>query len=161
MGLLVHRRLNRTLPVLHRCILIFMLMVMIVPVTDTQAAPKSGQPKECPIGDLSLEAREEVLRSAPSCDKSLELFGLCSFGASGDVSLGAIVTEKCEADFLAKLSKRQRRAYHREQKRCAGKYRHESGSMYRSFEAYCGAEVARTYARRFGKSKSGGSGSSQ
>jgi 2-keto-4-pentenoate hydratase len=57
------------------------------------------------------------------------LFEICQFGASGDVSLGAIVTEKCEGDFLSKLNAAQRRAYDREQKRCQRKYAHEDGTM--------------------------------
>jgi len=76
------------------------------------------------------------------------LFEICRFGASGDVSLGAIVTEKCEGDFLSKLNTAQRRAYDREQKKCQRKYAHEDGTMYRSFEAFCGADLARNYSAK-------------
>jgi hypothetical protein len=58
------------------------------------------------------------------------------------------VTERCEAEFLNHLGKSERQAYRRAQERCARKYRHELGTMYRSFEAFCGAEVALSYARR-------------
>lgn len=69
--------------------------------------------------------------------------------ASGDVSLGAAVTEKCEGDFLGKLSPKQKRVYNREQQSCARKYQKEDGSTYRSFEAFCGAYVARNYSTQF------------
>jgi hypothetical protein len=120
-------------------------------------APKPTDPKECPVEERSLDAIVNAIKAAPSCDKSMEVFAACSYKASGDVSLGAAVTEKCEADFLAKLKPAQRRAYDGGQKRCARKYRHESGTMYRSFEAFCGAELAQSYARKFSKSKGPGS----
>ena len=83
-------------------------------------------------------------------------FGLWGFQAglgmakySAYVSLAAIVTHKCEGDFLGKLNAAQKRAYQRDQERCRRKYRSEDGSMYRSFEAFCGANVARNYSARF------------
>ena len=119
-----------------------------------RAAPKPAETQECPIEELTYEARETVIRSAPSCDRAMELFGLCSYQASRDIPLGAIVREKCEAGFLGRLNAAQRRTYQQGQNRCAHKYRHESGTMYRSFEALCGAQLARTYAHRFSKRKS-------
>ena len=112
-------------------------------------APKKDAPKkeECPTFDH--KEIEELLGKAPSCQRALALFEICQFGASGDVSLGAIVTHKCEGDFLTKLSSRQRRAYQREQERCLRKYSEQDGTMYRSFEASCGAGVARNYSARF------------
>ena len=50
---------------------------------------------------------------------------------------------------LSHLDAAQRRAYDREQKRCQRKYAHEDGTMYRSFEAFCGADVARNYSAKF------------
>ena len=118
-----------------------------------RAAPKPAETQECPIEELTHEAREKVIRSAPSCDQALELFGLCSTQSTQDIPLGAIVRERCEARFLSRLTPAQRRAYEQGQKRCARKYRHEWGTMYRSFEALCGAQLAQTYARRFSKGK--------
>src|SRR5450759_3758881 len=68
-----------------------------------------------------------MLRQAPTCDKAKELFGDCAYGASGDISLGQIVTEKCEGTFLQKLSAAQRRTYDREMKRCGDKYKNMDG----------------------------------
>jgi hypothetical protein len=105
--------------------------------------------KECPVESFESEKIEEAARSAPSCERSFEIFRRCSSGASGDVGVGAVVTERCEAEFLGRLNKAERQTYRRAQECCARKYRHELGTMYRSFEAYCGAEVALSYAKRF------------
>jgi hypothetical protein len=103
----------------------------------------------CPTheGDKVLD----LLDQAPTCEKSLALFEACGFGSSADVALGEVVIRKCEGDFLAKLSKSQRQAYDREQMRCSRKYRNESGTMYRSFEAFCRANLAKDYVTRIHK----------
>jgi hypothetical protein len=113
------------------------------------ASAAKDQPKkeECPT--LNHQEIENLLRRASSCQRAIALFEICQLGTSGDVSFGAIVTEKCEGDFLGKLSAAQRRVYHREQERCQRKYASEDGSMYRSFAAFCGADVARNYSARF------------
>ena len=112
-------------------------------------APKQGAAgkEECPT--LDHKEIEELLGKAPSCQRALVLFEICQFGTSGDVSLGAIVTHTCEADFLTQLNSGQRRAYQREQQNCRRKYSKQDGSMYRSFEAFCGANLARNYSARF------------
>ncbi len=101
---------------------------------------------ECPTreGDQILE----LLDRAPTCDASLALFQACAYGASGDVGLSEVVIGKCERDFLTRLSRPQRRAYAAEQQRCARKYRNQTGSMYRSFEAFCRANLAQAHAKR-------------
>jgi hypothetical protein len=123
-----------------------LLSVLLIQVlsSNAQSAPKR---EECPVSDL--DEIQEAVRSAPSCERSLKLFELCGAGATSDNVLGGIVTEKCEADFIHKLSKSQKRAYEREQDRCVRKYRHQIGSMYISFSAFCVAEVARSYSQRF------------
>jgi hypothetical protein len=108
-----------------------------------------GAAQDCPIKDFNHEAREDLLRKAPTCDKSMELFGACAYGAGGDVSLGQIVTEKCEGDFMRKLNKVERQAYNGEIKACSREYAKEDGTMYRAMEAGCRAHVAQTYARKF------------
>src|SRR5262245_51894029 len=81
------------------------------------AGPKPA-PKECPIQEFSLEAREEAIRKAATCKQALEVMETCAYVASGDTALGSAVVEKCEAGFLSKLSKEQRRTYDREIRRC-------------------------------------------
>ena len=117
------------------------------------AADAAPKPRECPAEDVSLDKVQDAARNAPSCDKALEVFRLCGAGTSSDVTLGGIVMEKCEAEFLSRLNRRERRAYRREQNRCAGKFRHESGTMYRAFEAFCSAALAHDYARRVARRK--------
>jgi hypothetical protein len=109
--------------------------------------PVAAAPAQCPT--LDGAGRLELLEHAPSCDRSLELFELCSYGASGDVGLSTVVIKKCEGGFLAKLGASQRRTYEREQQHCLHKYEKEEGTMYVSFSAFCAAELARSYAHRF------------
>jgi hypothetical protein len=107
--------------------------------------------KDCPKQDFTHEAREEAVRKAPSCREALDVMEACAYTATGDVSLGEIVREKCEAGFLTKLSKAQRRTYDRAIKHCDEKYKNESGTMYRSFSAFCRAILARDTAAKFAK----------
>ena len=103
---------------------------------------------------LRQEEREAVIRKAPTCDKAMVAFGDCAFGASGDTGLGQIVTEKCQGDFLQKLSMGQKHGYERGIKRCNDKYAKMEGTMYVAMAAYCRAELAQTYARKYNKLKS-------
>ena len=125
--------------------------VVALSVTLLLSAPALAM--DCPPEVSSLEDREQAVRKAATCKKSLEMMQACAYGASGDVSLGAVVTETCEAGFLGKLSKAQRRSYDREQRRCDDKYRNESGTMYRSFSAFCRAENAVRTAAKFASAK--------
>jgi hypothetical protein len=102
----------------------------------------------CQGKSLSLDETVDVIKAAPTCEASMKIFQDCSYGASGDVSLGTAVREKCEADFLAKLKPPQKHIYERELQACLRKYVHESGTMYVSFSAFCGAEVAQRYSQR-------------
>jgi hypothetical protein len=111
--------------------------------------PAVAATAECPT--LDGQEKIELLERAPTCAKAMALFAACEYGAGGDVRLGTIVTRTCERDFLAKLSGSQRRAYDLRQNRCTHKYADKSGTMYRSFEAFCSAELAQSYARRFSR----------
>jgi hypothetical protein len=75
----------------------------------------------------------------------MKIFEECSLGTSGDIQLGAAVEKKCEGGFLGKLTALQKRAYQREMGICDRKYRNQSGTMYRSFTAFCRAEIAQRY----------------
>lgn len=110
------------------------------------AAP--ARAAECPVqhsGDVIAEA----LQKAPSCDAALKLFEACAYISSIDSMFGGIVTDKCEGDFLTKLSASQRKIYDREKEACARKYSDKEGTMYRSFEAFCVSKLANTYAHKF------------
>jgi len=124
-----------------------MLVRIILAFSAILLLTLTGGAQDCPIKEFTQEAREQLLRQAPTCDKAMELFGVCSYGASGDTSLGQIVTEKRQEVFLQKLSAAQRRTYDREMKRCGDKYKNQDGAMYRSFAASCRASLAQSYAR--------------
>ncbi|MEH2472878.1 hypothetical protein V1281_005933 [Nitrobacteraceae bacterium AZCC 2161] len=102
----------------------------------------------CPAKSTMMDDIVTALNNAPSCDRAMAIFEACEFGASGDVQLGAIVTQKCESDFLSRLKEPQKHTYQRELRVCDRKYRNEDGTMYRSFEAFCRAGVAQRYSRR-------------
>jgi hypothetical protein len=125
-----------------------LLTIVAFAISISMTAAKDRQKKEeCPT--LNLGEIEELVRKSPTCRRAVAVFELCEVGTSGDLRLGAAVTEKCEADFLGKLTPPQKRSYNTEQKRCAHKYQDKDGTMYRSFEAFCGAYVARDYSARF------------
>jgi hypothetical protein len=113
----------------------------------------SGWAMDCPVKvrvEGTHEAQQEAIRKAPTCKRALAIMEACAYTASGDVGLGNAVHENCEPLFLPRLRKAQRRAYDREQKRCSDKYAHESGTMYRSFTAFCQAESTVKYATKYG-----------
>jgi hypothetical protein len=89
----------------------------------------------------------ETINAAPGCDYAMKVFDACQLSTSGDVDLGAAVEKKCEGD-LSKLKAAETQAYRREMQVCDLKYRNQSGTMYRSFTAFCRAEVAQRYSRQ-------------
>lgn len=103
----------------------------------------------CPIESLQIPEIEKGIRAAPSCDAALKMFQKCSVGTSGDIGIGEIVTQKCEALFDGKLSAKQKAAYSQAKKVCDTKYAKETGTMYRSFEAFCRAQAAHKVASPF------------
>ena len=106
--------------------------------------------------NLGHEQRQALIAKAPTCDKAHEQFSDCAYGASGDVSLADIVTEKCEAEFLPSIVRTPRwRAYQRSIKRCDDKYEKMDGTMYIAMAAGCRIDVAQSFAHKFGIAKSG------
>jgi hypothetical protein len=97
---------------------------------------------------MTLEETIDVINAAPGCEGAMKLFEACEYGTSGDIHLGAAVEKKCERDFLARLREPQRQLYQGEMRICDRKYRNEDGTMYRSFTAFCRADVAQRYSRR-------------
>jgi hypothetical protein len=97
---------------------------------------------------MTLEEIIGVINSTRGCERAMKLFEACEFGTSDDIHLGAAVERKCEADFLRRLGAPQKLTYRHEMRGCDRKYENESGTMYRSFTAFCRAEVAQRYSRR-------------
>jgi hypothetical protein len=104
--------------------------------------------QSCPARSSAMEDVVAELNEAPGCDRAMKVFEACEFGTSGDIRLGAVVEQKCERDFLIRLKAPQRKVYVREMQACDRKYQNESGTMYRSFTAFCRAEVAQHYSHR-------------
>ena len=128
-----------------------MLVRIILVCSAILLLTRPGAAQDCL--KLEFEAREALVRQTPTCGKAMELFAGCAFGGSGDINLGQIVTEKCQADFLQKLSAGQRRAYERGIKRCNGAYKEEEGTLSRAIAAGCRANLAQSYAHKFGKAR--------
>ncbi len=97
----------------------------------------------CPLDEVV-----DVIKAAPGCEGAMKIFKDCSLGTSGDTRMGEAVENKCEGDFLGKLKAPQKQAYQRAMNVCDQKYRNESGTMYRSFTAFCRAEISQRYSAR-------------
>jgi hypothetical protein len=104
--------------------------------------------EDCPAKSMQMDDIVVALKAAPSCDRAMEIFTACEFGASGDVALGAVVENKCEGDFLGRLKAPQTWTYGNQLARCNYKYRNQSGTMYRSFTAFCRAKISQRYSRQ-------------
>src|SRR5215831_6278686 len=97
---------------------------------------------------MTLNEGADAIGATPGCDQAMKLFQDCSLGTSGDIRLGAAVEKKCESDFLTRLTAPRKNAYQREMEACDRKYQNESGTMYRSFTAFCRAQVAQRYSHQ-------------
>jgi hypothetical protein len=97
---------------------------------------------------MSLDEIIGVINAAPGCEHAMKIFQDCELSSSGDIQLGDAVEKKCEADSLARLKAAQKLSYLNEMRACDRKYEKEGGTMYRSFTAFCRAEVAQRYSRR-------------
>jgi hypothetical protein len=115
-------------------------------ILSLSAAPAWAE--DCPAKSTGMDDIIVALNKARSCDRAMKVFEACEFGTSGDIRFGAIVEKKCEGDFFARLRPPQRHVYQREMRVCDRKYRDQPGTMYRSFTAYCRANVARRYSHQ-------------
>jgi hypothetical protein len=125
---------------------ILVVLSVLAFVASSLATAADG---ECPV--QSYDEIAKAVHNAPSCGASLAIFERCGSGATSDVTVGEIVVGKCEAVFEGKLSAARKRAYDRAQTICEKKYIKETGSMYRSFEAFCYAKAAANVAKQFSK----------
>jgi hypothetical protein len=107
------------------------------------------EPKKAQCPTLDHQEIEDLLRKAPSCQRAIALFEICQMGSGGDLSFGTIVAEKCERRLSGQTDRGRSGPMSANRKQCQRKYVNESGTMYRSFEAFCGADVARSYSARF------------
>jgi hypothetical protein len=126
----------------------FCLAGLAVSIAVGLAGDGKSCARSCPAKSSAMEDVVAALNEAPGCDRAMKVFERCEFGTSGDIRLGAVVEQKCEREFLTRLKAPQRKAYIREMQICDRKYQNESGTMYRSFTAFCRAEVAQRYSHR-------------
>jgi hypothetical protein len=124
--------------------LISLLAVLAVPLLGVIPAVA----EDCPAQSTQMDDILAALNAASSCDASMKVFEACEYGTSGDIRFGAVVEKKCEADFLARLKAPRKQLYQRDMQACDRKYHNESGTMYRSFTAFCRAEVAQRYSHQ-------------
>jgi hypothetical protein len=102
----------------------------------------------CMNESMTVDEIVDAIGATSGCERAMALFKDCQLGASGDVPMGAAVEKKCEADFMPRLPATKKTAYQREMSVCDRKYANEDGTMYRSFTAFCRAEIAQRYSRR-------------
>jgi hypothetical protein len=111
-------------------------------------AAASARAEDCPAKSTIMDDVIAALNEAPNCDRAMKVFEACEYGTSGDIRFGAVVEKKCERDFLPRLTEPQKHPYQREMRACDRKYRNEEGTIYRSFTAFCRAEVAQRYSQK-------------
>jgi hypothetical protein len=121
-------------------------VVLVLSLGSAQAASE-----QCPAKTTQMDDVIAALNEAPGCDRAMKVFEACEYGASGDVQFGAVVEKKCEGDFAGRLKAPRQLTYRREMRLCDRKYRKESGTMYRSFTAFCRAQVAQRYSQQMRK----------
>jgi hypothetical protein len=121
-------------------------LAVLAAVLSSSAGPAFAS--ICQGKSMTQDETVDAISASPGCDGAMKTFTDCAYTASGDVLLGAAVEKKCERDFLGGLGGPKKQAYQREMAVCDRKYRNESGTMYRSFTAFCRAEVAQRYSRQ-------------
>jgi hypothetical protein len=127
------------------------ILVALSVLTLVASSPAIAADDECPVQSYDLDEIAKAVHNAPTCAASLAMFERCAMGATSDVTVGDVVVGKCEAVFEGKLSAAEKRAYDRAQTICEKKYIKQTGSMYRSFEAFCYAKAAANVAKQFSK----------
>lgn len=108
-------------------------------------SPVEARQPECPVewGEV-----DQAIEEAPTCLEAGSVLDACLVGASADVSRAHRVREICERDFLVDLGPAARRSYDAALRRCDRKHSRDDGSLYRSMEATCAADLARSYSGR-------------
>jgi len=92
------------------------------------------------------DALSAALEKAGSCRAAFAKFSACAWGSSADLAFGDIVVKVCEGAFVAKLTAAGKANYAAEAALCAYEHARQDGTMYRSMEALCRAEVAQRFA---------------
>lgn len=98
------------------------------------------------FGDVAATHFEQQLRAAPTCKEAVHRLHSCAWGSSADASFAPIAVERCEKDFLAKLSSPGRENYMAEMQLCTYRQSRAGGTIAISQAALCQADVAERFA---------------
>jgi uncharacterized protein YecT (DUF1311 family) len=121
-----------------------MLRLLLAAALSAFAASAAFADEACFGSDA--DAMSAALEKAGSCSAAFAKFSACAWGSSADLSFGDIVVKVCEGEFLAKLTAAGKANYAAEAALCAYEHTRQDGTMYRSMEALCRAEVAQRFA---------------
>ena len=121
-----------------------MLRFVLAAAFATLAASAALADEACFGSDA--DATSAALEKAGSCRTALAKFSACSWGSSADLAFGDIVVKVCERGFIGKLSAAGKANYADAASRCAYEHARQDGTIYRSMEALCRAEVALRFA---------------
>jgi len=121
-----------------------MLRLLLAIAFFTFAASASLAEEACFGSDA--EAMSAALEKAGSCRAAFAKFSACAWGSSADLAFGDIVVKTCEGAFVGKLTAAAKANYAAEAALCAYEHARQDGTMYRSMEALCRAEVAQRFA---------------
>src|SRR5262252_3315169 len=69
-----------------------------------------------------FDALYKAISRAKSCSAAARQWQKCPFGASGDGPLASLVIEKCEKDFVDKLSAAAKKRYEERMQLCSYRY---------------------------------------
>lgn len=116
-----------------------LLLLLAVPATHAQ--------KECQFGsDDAAGNLIKALNAQQSCKAAADLLDKCMWGSSADTEFAPIVVEKCEKEFISKLSATGRNNYMTEMQLCAYEFARGEGTLTMSEAAVCQAEVSAQFA---------------
>ena len=121
-----------------------MLRLLLALALATFAASAALADEACFGSDAA--ALSTALEHAGSCRAAFAKFSACAWGSSADLAFGDVVVKVCEGAFLAKLTAAGKANYADEAALCAYEHARQDGTMYRSMEALCRAEVAQRFA---------------
>lgn len=124
---------------MHRLRLSVFLVLIVVSSVEAQDTCHLG------VGNPA-DTVKNALRAQTSCSAAANLLRQCAWGSRADTGFAPIVIEKCEAEFLDKLSATGKDNYRTEFQLCGYEYARHKGTLYRSETVLCQADVAARFA---------------
>jgi hypothetical protein len=107
------------------------------------ASSKADGDSTCPV-EYEADKILEAIDGGGSCYVAAGIAESCAFGSSLDVQLVASATAVCERGF-GEMTDAHEHAYDTLLGKCAAKYENESGTLYRSMNAFCNLEVTKLF----------------